>query len=253
MAIRQEPPLRRRGNKTRNHKIAGFDTHGRIGEPVMDSLVTIVLKIGSVVVTAVPARYRRTWPLHDDEDLRGPAIVSGLLEFLLSAPGTMFYFATVMSTARAGLGVAGFVLNPFWPFPFLLADGAVRFLAAFVSGQILPTFPLAIIARIHDRKDGKVAVAHLGPVVADKVERGERQPWDLRILSCRAKPHWNPYMTIRYEGEFYQMIQQDLAVGNRKFVYLLRKHPATRLVVVVYEYDPKDVLISNATPRRWKP
>lgn len=219
----------------------------------MDSLITILLKIGSVVVTAVPARYRKTWPLQHNEDLRGPAIVSGLLEFLFSAPGTMFYFATVMSTARAGLGVAGFVLNPFFPFPFLMADGAVRFLGAFVSGQILPTFLLGIIARIHDSKDGKVAVAHLGPVVADKIERGEGQLWDLRILSCRAKPHWNSYMTIRYEEKFYQMFQQDLAVGQRKFVYLLREHPSTRLVVVVYEYDPKDVLSPNAPPRRWTP
>jgi hypothetical protein len=219
----------------------------------MDSLVTILLKIGSVVVTAVPARYRTSWPLQHNDDLRGPAIVSGLLEFLLSAPGTMFYFATVVSTARAGLGVAGFVLNPLLPFPFLMADGAVRFLGAFVSGQILPTFPLGIIARIHDSKDGKVAVAQLGPVIADKVERVEGQPWELRVLSCRAKSHWNPYMTIRYEEEFYQMIQQDLAVGPRKFVYLLRKHPATRLVVVVYEYDPKDVLTPNAPPRRWTP
>ncbi|MND01733.1 hypothetical protein D3C83_208410 [compost metagenome] len=49
----------------------------------------------------------------------------------------------------------------------------MRFLAAFVSGQILPTFPLAIIARIHDAKDGKQALARLGPVVADKIERVE--------------------------------------------------------------------------------
>ena len=220
----------------------------------MDSLITILLKIGSVVVTAVPARYRGAWPLHNDDDLRGPAIVSGLLEFLLSAPGTAFYFASAISVAKLGLGISGlFVLNPFWIFPLLFADGAVRFLAAFITGQILPTFSLGIIARIHDAIDGKKAVTQLGPVIADKVERVEGQPWELRVLSCRAKPHWNPYMTIRYEEEFYQMIQQDLAVGQRKFVYLLRKHPATRLVVVVYEYDPKDVLTPNVPPRRWTP
>ena len=219
----------------------------------MSLLVHILAKIGSVVVCAVPARYRRPWPFQNDEDLRGPAIVSGLLEFLICAPGTAFYFATALSTARAGLGVAGLVLNPFLPFPFFFADGAVRFLGALVAEQILPTFPLAIIARIHDARDGKEAVRHLGPVVADKVESVEGESWDMRVLSCRAKHHWNPYMTIRYEEEFYQMIRQDLAIGQRKFVYMLRKHPPTRLVVVVYEYDPQDVLTPDLPPRRWKP
>jgi hypothetical protein len=219
----------------------------------MESLLRPLIKIGSVIVCAVPARYRRTWPLQNDDDLRGPAIVSGLLEFFLGAPGTMLYVGTAIAVAKGGFGVAGLVLNPFFPFVWLFAEGAVRFLAAFASGQILPTLPLAIIARIHGSKDEKEAALHLGALIPDKVERGEGKPWDLRVLSCRAKAHWNPYMTIRFEGEFYQMIQPDITAGARKFVYLLRKHPSTRLVVVVYEYDPGDVLKPDVPPRRWKP
>lgn len=218
----------------------------------MGALVGLLVKIANVVVCAVPARYRREWPVQRDEELRGAALVSGMLEFLVGAPGTMLYVGTAVAVAKSGLGVAGLILNPFMPSVFLLVEGGVRFLAA-VSGQILPTLPLQIIAWIHDVKEGKQVALQLGPLVPDKIERGDGKPWDLRVLSCRGKPHWNPYMTIRYAGEFYQMIDEDIATGARKFVYLLRKHPATRLVVVVYAYDPKDVMTPDAPPRRWKP
>src|SRR5690349_14542289 len=104
----------------------------------MSSSIRPFLKIASVVVCVIPARYRTNWPLQCDDDLRGPAIASGLLEFLLGAPGAMMYFATALSFARAGLGVAGFVLNPFLPAVFMFAEGGIRFLAALTSGQILP-------------------------------------------------------------------------------------------------------------------
>ena len=60
-------------------------------------------------------------------------------------------------------------------------------------------------------------------------------------------------MTIRFEGGFYQMVGEDISEGSRKFAYLLRKHPETRLVVVVYEYDPRDVMTPDAPLRRWTP
>jgi hypothetical protein len=206
-------------------------------------LLRILIKIGSVFVCAIPARYRRRWPLQD-EDLRGATIASGTIEFLLGAPGTMLY---------VGLAVAGVILNPFLLSVFLLVEGAARLLAALSSGQILPTLPLQIVAWLHDRKEGKQADLLMGPLVADTIERGEGKPWDLRVSSCRAKPHWNPYMTIRFENQFYQMLQEDLSPGPRKFVYLLRKNPTSKLVVVVFEYDPRDVMTPDVPPRRWKP
>jgi hypothetical protein len=188
----------------------------------------IFLKIASVVVCALPSRFRRWWPLQKDEDLRGAAAISGLLEFLLG-------------------------LNPLAPSFFLLAEGSVRFAAAFSSGQILPTLPLQIIAWIYDAKERKQVALQLGPLIPDEIERGKGKAWDLRVLSCRSKPHWHRYMTVRFEGAFYQPFDEGVSPGPRKFVYLLRRSPETRLVVVVFEYDPADVMTPDAAPRRWQP
>ena len=218
----------------------------------MHDLLQQFIVLMSVIVCAVPERYRRSWPITNPEDLRGPAIASGVLEFLLSAPGTLFYVAVVMGGAKAGYGVAGFYHNPFIVFPFTFAEGAVRFLAALTGGQIFPTLPLGIIAWIHDRLEDKANRRRLGPPVIDKVERGDGNSYNLRVSSCRQKAHWNPYMTIRFENEFYQMFREEVGKGIQPFVYLLRKHPVGRVVVVVYEYRREDVLHPEAEPKRWR-
>jgi len=191
-------------------------------------ILKVLLKAGSVFVCAIPLRYRRWWPLQKDEDLRGPAMISGLIEFLLGA-------------------------NPLAPSYFLLAEGAVRFLAAVSSRQVLPTLILQVFAWIGEAREKKQMAAQLGPLVPDRIERGQGKLWDLRVLSCREKPHWSPFMTIRFEDTFYQMFEQEISDGPRKFAYLLRKQPETRLVVVVFEYDPRDVMAPDVPPRRWKP
>ena len=219
----------------------------------MEILLRFLLKIASVFVCAVPARYRRNWPLQSDDDLRGPAIVSGGLEFILGAPGALLYVSNAMGSAMGGMGLASLIFNPFLLFLGIFVEGGIRALAALGSAQILPTLPLQIIAWIHDRHDGKIAVETLGLLVVDKIERGDGNPWDLRVLSCRPKPHWNPYMTIRFEERFYQMIREEQIAGPRKFVYLLRNHPETRLVVIVYQFRLSDVLIPDLPLRLWKP
>ncbi len=219
----------------------------------MKSVLQILLKIGSIFVCIIPARYRQRWPLRNDADLRGPAIISGVLEFLISAPGALLYCGAALNVAQSGLGVAGLVLNPFLPFPFFFAEGGVRLLAALGSGQVLPVLPLQIVAWLQTAMEDKVAEKELAPLSVDIVEKANGNPCDLRISSCRPKPHWNPYMTIRYDGQFFQMLREERADGPRQFVYLLRKSPDTRLVVVVYEYQPEDGLQPDAPPRRWVP
>ena len=214
----------------------------------MELLLRLLFQVGSVVVVALPGRYRRTWPIRDDGDLRGPAIASGFFEFLIGVPGAMFYIPFALR-----MGIAGLVLNPYLPLAFLFVEGIVRALAALGPGQILPIFPLQVVAWIHDSVDRKINDQELGPVVIDVVERGDGRAYDLCVLSCRAKPHWNSYMTIRYEGEFYQMFQQEWMTGSQKFAYFLRKNPEWRHVVVVYEYRPDEVLNPPATLARWKP
>jgi hypothetical protein len=219
----------------------------------MEAVLRVLIGLASVIVCAVPRRYRQTWPLREDGDLRAPAIASGALETLIGAPGAALYVAVGLKTASAGLGVAGLILNPYLPLLFMFLEGLVRTLAAVGSHQILPTLPLQIVAWIHDAVERKAGDRELGPVVMDAVEQGDGRAFDLMVLSCRAKEHWNPYMTIRYEGQFYQMFQQEMMSGSRKFAYFLRKSPEWRHVVVVYEYHPGDVLNPKAPVERWKP
>ena len=54
----------------------------------------------------------------------------------------------------------------------------------------------------NDRKSDDL---ELGPVTTDVVRRGDGRNDDLLVLSSRTKAHWNPYMTIRFECEFYQI------------------------------------------------
>lgn len=218
----------------------------------MNVVLRIAILTASVFVVLIPKRYRRWWPV-EEESLRAPAIVSGVIEWLAGAPGAVLYVAVGLETAKQGLGVAGFVLNPFFPFVFMFIEGLVRGLAAIASAQVLPTLPLQVAAWLHDYLDAQTTERELGPIFVDKVERGDGQGFDLKIWSSRPKPHWNSYMTIRFEKKFYQMFKEEQAPGPRKFTYLLRLSPEWRHVVVVYEYRPDDVLQPGKAPVRWSP
>jgi hypothetical protein len=219
----------------------------------MEPLLRLIMATGSVFVCVVPERYRRWWPIRNEAELRGPAIASGILETLIGAPGPALYFASGLSAARSGLGVSGLILNPYLLLCFVFFEGLFRMLAALGSAQIMPVLPLQIVAWIHHMRDSKAAENKLGVLVSDQVEIAEGKPHDLRVLSCRPKTHWNPFMTIHFEGEFYQMLREEAVTGARKFAYFLRRNPATRLIVVVYEYRPDDVMNPAVPPRRWKP
>lgn len=174
--------------------------------------------------------------------------MSGVLEVLIGAPGTALYIAVGVN-----MGVAGLILNPFLPFVFMFLEGIVRFLAAAGPGQVLPSLPFQTVAWIHNFAERKAAEEELSPLVADELQRGDGKVFDLFVMSCRPKEHWNPYMTVRFDGVFYQMFRQETIPGPRKYGYFLRKSPEWRHVVVVYEYRVDDVLNPAFVPQRWKP
>jgi hypothetical protein len=215
----------------------------------MESVLRLLVGIGSVFVCTIPERYRRWWPLRNESDLRGPAIASGVLEALIGAPGTTLYIAVGLN----GPGIAGLVLNPFLPMAFMFFEGIVRMLAAVGPGQVLPALPFQVVAWIHTAGDRKARDLELGPLVVDEIERGNGKDFDLCVLSCRPKDHWNSYMTVRFDGVFYQVFRRESISGPRTHAYFLRKSPEWRHVVVVYEYRVEDVLNPAFVPERWKP
>ena len=210
-----------------------------------------------------PARYRKHWS-GESSGLRGPAMLSGILQcffFLLvwilgylssfpqgvGAIGRVFVKAgaeeqLASPVVQTGIGMttsAAYLIQPSSIlFLYLAVEGIVRTLAALTSGQMLPTLPLAAIAWIHGRIDQWRGERSLGPMVPDEVRFGDGREYDVLILSCRPKTDWSRYITVEFQGQFYEIFREDAGPLPRRFTYYLRKNPTGRLVVVVRKYSP---------------
>lgn len=212
--------------------------------------------IAAVFMTILPPRYR------PDEGLRGPAMVSGLLQVLLFLfvlvfraiawihPRTDIDINTAVAVGGArNFGSGIFLLVEFWMQPlhvfmfYLVIEGVIRVLAALVGHQVIGTLPLYPIAALHNFIDKRKHERELGDLIVDEVIRGGAQKgYDLKVYSCRPKLNWNPYMTIEFEGEFYQMFKEEPGASPRRFIYYLRKNPVGRVVVVIDHYRMDSVL-----------
>jgi hypothetical protein len=121
-------------------------------------------------------------------------------------------------------------------------EGFARAIGAFAVGQVMGVLPLYLVGAAH----GGVEWIHyrwwLGPLVLDEVQGGDGKTFDMKVLSCRPKKTWNRYMTVRFREALYQPIRQEIGSRPRPFVYYLRKNPTGRLVLVLEEYRPEDVV-----------
>jgi len=156
------------------------------------------------------------------------------------------------AAAAGGLGLPGsgiFILVEFWLNPFhvllfyFILEGMLRTLSALVGHQAMGMVPLYLVSGIHGLISRKKYERSLGPLVADEVVRGSQgTDYALKVYSCRPKLHWSPYMTIEFEGEFYQYFKEEYGDLPRRFIYYLRRNPIGRVVVVVDCYAVNNVL-----------
>jgi hypothetical protein len=146
-------------------------------------------------------------------------------------------------------GMAAFWFHPFHMLLYyLLFEGVLRLMSALEGERILGSLPLHAVVAINDRIRKSRHKRSLGPLVADEVVRGgRREGYDLKVYSCRPKLNWNPYMSIEFEGKFFQMVKEEPGPGPRRFIYYLRENPIGRNVVVIEHYKVDDVL---QPPRR---
>ena len=79
------------------------------------------------------------------------------------------------------------------------------------------------------------------PPIADTAEPGDGSEFDLRIASCREKP-WDHLITISYEDRLYEVAEERPGEPPRPFLYLLRVHPANKVVRRIHRYDPYETL-----------
>ena len=212
-------------------------------------------------VTVLPGQYRRWWP-QSEQDLLGPAVASGFLQAFGSLLGLVYWFltfmeyrlATVLPAAgpfgtadRAALGGAGLVsLVEFAVRPttllivYLVIEGVVRTMSAFMSGEVSPNLVLHGIAAVHMALLPRYEEWAMGPRVPDRVRPVEGKAYDLLVASCRRKPSWDRLITIRYDDELYEVLKEVRAEPPHRFMYELRKNPPGRVTRHIDDYDPSE-------------
>jgi hypothetical protein len=226
---------------------------------------TLVTYIWAMLVSLLPHHYRRHLSMHGSRELWLGAILSSsaqaitfslvlLLRFMNQISGYMGEAGAAVLGSQTGptmdvmqvrlatgvLGLLNFVLQPLnLIILYLAVEGVVRMFAAFTL-EVLPTIPLYLVSFVHNTFDKAWSRMKLGPLVIDEIQAAHDNTYDLQVLSCRQKPDWNRYITIRFRDEFYVLVGEEIVKGPRPFVYRLRKNPTGRLVVVIQEYRLDD-------------
>jgi hypothetical protein len=154
--------------------------------------------------------------------------------------------------AQFGMGYVVTMEYLFHPFTLVLiyftVEGVVRFFAALVTEEIVGTLPLHIVAWGEERWGVARAERALGPRVSDTVEQMYSPDYDLRVFSCRSKRGWDRMITVSYDGQFYEVLDEQPGKPPHHFIYRLRKSRPGRLIRAVHHYDPQQVLQKEASP-----
>jgi hypothetical protein len=116
-------------------------------------------------------------------------------------------------------------------------------MGALVNREAVGTLPLYLVAAVWQKAKYR---KYVGALIEDEVVRGTaRSDYDLKVYSCRPKLDWNPYITIKFEDQLYQLMREEPGSKPHRFVYYLRKNPLGRLVVQILHYRTEDVLKVN--------
>jgi hypothetical protein len=212
--------------------------------------------LGGVGLSFLPPRYRR------DHRLKFEAMTGAMVQGL----GTMTFLVyrfMIFSWQRAGImaapvdtpsnmpevnanygtgvfAMAEFIMQPLHMLLlYLFYEAVVRFVGAWVSGQVIGSLPMYLVSGVHGLFDKGAHRRYIGARIPDDVVRGGD---GLVVHSSRPKLHWHPHMTIEYEGEFYQMVNEEPGEKPRRFTYHLRKSPPGRIVVTIDHYKTDGVM-----------
>ena len=210
-----------------------------------------------IVLALLPQQYRSrlSWAYVST----AAAVTSGVTELLISL-GYLLYRYIVFAndhifggsthamlgaaekggeTAIMGTGLFTLAEYAIQPLTLLLAyfviEGMARLAAGLVTGEVVPTLPLQLVAWTHLRAAEAKHERDLGPPVEDLVQRGAGE-FALVIASCRPKT-WTNMSTIAYEDKFYELVREETAQPPRRWVYVLRRKPEGKIIRgAVHEY-----------------
>ena len=150
-----------------------------------------------------------------------------------------------LSYAMGLSALAAFAMHPLtWVLAYFTIEWMFRLFAALTSDEVAGSLPLVLADGIFSAGKRR-AYERRVPLVADVVTIGtEKDPWALRVQSCRPKPTWKHPLTIRFRGEYFQ-VAGEAAVGGtpaRPHVYLLRCPSPGEVYRGVEDYDPEGLL-----------
>jgi hypothetical protein len=221
-----------------------------------------------MVLALLPERYRRGIGYAIGVDpLRG-ALVGGIIEcagcgmafclrYITFLQDRVGRFADQLIGQNADLAMAStgvqfgagavslgeYLINPVsLLLVYFTFEGLARYASVLINGEVVPTLPLQLIAWAHYGFTTTRQSRDLGPPVEDLVQPGAGD-FALCIASCRPKP-WTQMTTIGYDDKLYELVREQSAQPPRKWVYLLRHRPASKIIRgAIYQYSPDEELV----------
>ena len=220
-----------------------------------------------LIASLLPAAMRPKFVRDHAEDLRLPSMLTGFGQFLACVAFLIVgYPAFLRSQIDAinqeqmlrGLekggesavmigGIAMFFAYLFLPKTIALVyfafEGAVRGIAAFIHNEPVGTLPLYVLLLASRKAKAEYHEHQLGPRIPDEVTvlGTDDSTCELKIASCRPKD-WNEALTISYNENLYELSRKLEERPPRRFVYLLRRAPRSKVVRGLHAYDPEEVL-----------
>ncbi len=215
----------------------------------------------STLLSFLPKRYREIFTPYELPAAAG--VWSGLLEALInlgllvrgyyaymnwrmaSLPAEVFTRAGEKGGESAIMGMGSIFMLEYLIhistilFILFTLEGFVRAIAAIGADEVLPSFPLQILAFLHIKLDAQSHERRMGARIRDEVQPLGAN--SLRIASCRPKP-WTQLTTISHEGVLYELAGEDEGPAPRPFVYILRKKPTTAVIRGIHDYNPDEAL-----------
>jgi hypothetical protein len=227
----------------------------------------------AVPLSLLPLPWRRRIGLYQALPWTEAAILSGVIESLLALLAALYWYsrsvqtwaATALDSALRGgpeqnvpgqaMGFAALVLwliHPLtWLILFFAAEGMVRMLAAFSTGEIFATAPLALLAWCYRKAAGRplqaeavdtptvrehlqsflaavkerVLIARVAEVPDELIEAPGRSA-GVEIHSSRPKAEWIPPRIIRIGEGYFRLERVEQRKSARPFVFILTKLPA---------------------------
>lgn len=225
-----------------------------------------LLALLGIFVSLFPERYRKRFFPNASVDTQRGALLSGIVEmfgclalfivrylfFIQWRPQTVAELAKkkgveeVLGNTMVQFGIGMTTMLEYLIQPltlliiFFIFEGLVRGLAAFISGEVVPSLPLQAVAWLHGLSERRAKEISLGPLVEDVVKPVDTPAGGLCIESCRPN-EWNRLTTISYDDRLFEVETSAEQGLPRRFLYVLRPAPANKIVRGLHHYRVDEV------------